>query len=84
MQKCSGEIHADKRNAVRIQLAVALIAFLLLRMAHGLQNNVQNLLTFTRLAANNLMHRRPIDRLLETPPPILINRRQLSLNLCQS
>jgi transposase len=71
-------------NAVCIQLAVALIAFLLLRMAHGLQNNVQNLLTFTRLAANNLMHRRPIDRLLETPPPILINRRQLSLNLCQS
>jgi IS4 transposase len=56
-------------NAVRIQIAVALIAFLLLRMAHGLQNSVQDLLTFTRLAANNLMHRR-IDRLLHHHRPV--------------
>jgi hypothetical protein len=70
-------------NAVRIQLAVALIAFLLLRTAHSLQSSVQGLLAFTRLVANNLMHRRPIDRLLDPPPPILIDRRQLSLNLCQ-
>jgi transposase len=70
-------------NAVRIQIAVALIAFLLLRMAHGLQSSVQSLLAFTRLVANNLMHRRPIDRLLH-PPPILTDRRQLSLNLCQT
>ena len=71
-------------NAVRIQIAVALIAFLLLRMAHSLQNSVPSLLTFTRLVANNLMHRRPIDRLLEPPPPIIKDRRQLSLNLCQT
>jgi hypothetical protein len=71
-------------NAVRIQIAVALIAYLLLRMAHGLQNSVQSLLAFTRLVANNLMHRRPIDRLLDPPPPILTDRRQLSLSLCQN
>lgn len=71
-------------NAVRIQIAVALIAFLLLRMAHSLQNSVPSLLTFTRLVANNLMHRRPIDHLLEPPPPIIKDQRQLSLNLCQT
>jgi Transposase DDE domain/Domain of unknown function (DUF4372) len=71
-------------NAVRIHIAVALIAFLLLRMAHSLQNSIQSLLTFTRLVANNLMHRRPIDQLLEPPPPLITDQRQLSLNLCQT
>ncbi len=71
-------------NAVRIQIAVALIAFLLLRAAHGLQNSVQSLLAFTRLVTNNLMHRRPIDRLLDPPPPILTDQRQLRLTLCQT
>ena len=70
-------------NAVQIQIAIALIAFLLLRAAHAIQNSVQSLLTFTRLIANNLMHRRPLDRLLEQPPPSIQNARQLSLNLCQ-
>lgn len=71
-------------NAVRIQIAVALLTFLLLRMAHGLQNSVQSLLIFTRLIAVNLMHRRPIDCLLDPPPPFLKDQRQLSLNLCQT
>ncbi len=71
-------------NAVRIQIAIALIAFLLLRMAHSLQNSVHGLLAFTRLVANNLMHRRRIDRLLDLQPPNLTDRRQLSLNLCQT
>ena len=71
-------------NAVRIQIAVALIAFLLLRMAHRLQTGVQSLLAFTRLVAANLMHRRPIDRLLDPPPPILKDQRQFTLNLCQT
>lgn len=70
-------------NAVRIQIAVALIAFLLLRMAHALQNSVQSLLAFTRLVAANLMHRRAINRLLEPPPPPIKDQRQLSLNICQ-
>jgi hypothetical protein len=31
-----------------------------------------------------LMHRRPLDRLLEQPPPIINDLRQLSLSLCQT
>ena len=34
-------------NAVRIQIAVALIAYVLLRMAHAAQNSVESLLTFS-------------------------------------
>ena len=71
-------------NAVRIQIAVALIIFLLLRMAHATQNSVQNLLAFTRLVADNLMQRRPINALLDPPPPLIKDQRQLSLNLCQT
>jgi hypothetical protein len=70
-------------NAVRIQVAVALIAFLLLRLAHSTQRAVHSLLTFVRLVRANLMHRRPLDRLLLPPPPIIRNQRQLSLELCQ-
>jgi IS4 transposase len=70
-------------NAVRIQIAVALITFLLLRLAHATQRTVQSLLTFTRLVRANLMHRRPIDRLLEPPPPLIKDQRQWSFNLCQ-
>jgi IS4 transposase len=70
-------------NAVRIQIAVALIAFLLLRLAHAAQRAVHGLLAFARLVRANLMHRRPIDRLLDPPPPLQQNQRQLSLNLCQ-
>jgi transposase len=71
-------------NAVRIQLAIALIAYLLLRMAHTLQASVKSLLVFTRLLASNLMHRRPIERLLDPPPPTIKDQRQLSLTLCQT
>lgn len=71
-------------NAVRIQIAVALVAFLLLRAAHSLQNSVPSLLAFTRLVANNLMHRRRIDHLLDPPPPETEYLHQLSLNLCQT
>ena len=71
-------------NAVRIQIAIALIAFLLLRAAHAAQNAVPSLLTFTRLIAQNLMHRRSIHQLLEPPPPIVKDLRQLSLSLCQT
>lgn len=68
-------------NAVRIQIAVALIAFLLLRLAHAAQTSVHNLLTFTRLLAHNLMHRRRIDRLIDPPTPITKNPHQLSFGL---
>jgi hypothetical protein len=69
-------------NAVRIQIAVALIAFLLLRLAHAAQNVIPGLLAFARLVRANLMHKRPLDRLLEPPPPLQHNSRQLSFNLC--
>ncbi len=52
-------------NAVRIQIAVALIAFLLLRLARKAQQAVQSPLAFARLVKANLMHRKRIDRLLE-------------------
>jgi IS4 transposase len=68
-------------NAVRIQIAVALIAFLILRMAAALQNRVRSPLEFARLVRANLMHRRPIDRLLGPEQPVPINANQLSLGL---
>jgi hypothetical protein len=70
-------------NAVRIQIAIALIVFLLLRMAHASQTSVKTLLAFTRLVSENLMHRRPLDRLLEPLQPLLKDKRQLSFQLCQ-
>ncbi len=66
-------------NAVRIQIAVALIAFLLLRLAQAAQQTVQSPLAFARLVRANLMHRRRIDRLLQTDPPPPTNPDQLLL-----
>ena len=68
-------------NAVRIQIAVALIAFLILRMAQLAQKAVRSPLEFARLVRTNVMHRRPIDRLLEPLQPIPINSNQLKLGL---
>jgi len=76
--------YGTSENAIRIQIAVALIAFLLLRMAHGLQNSIQSLLTFARLVSQNLMHRRSIQHLLDPPPPAGEDLRQLSLSLCKT
>jgi len=66
-------------NAVRIQVAVALIAFLLLRLAQATQSAVQSPLAFTRLVRANLMHRRRIDRLIGPAPPPPLNTNQLVL-----
>jgi IS4 transposase len=68
-------------NAVRIQIAVALIAFLLLRLAQAAQKVVHRPLDFARLVRANLMQRRRIDQLLEPPPPISTNPNQLSFGL---
>ena len=69
-------------NAVRIQIAIALIAFLILRLAQAAQKTVHSPLAFARLVRTNLMHRRPLTQLLspEQPPPI--NPNQLKLALC--
>ncbi len=68
-------------NAVRIQIAVALIAFLILRMAAALQKAARSFLEFARLARTNLMHRRPLDRLLNAEQPLQTSPNQLSLGL---
>jgi len=68
-------------NAVRIQIAVALVAFLILRMAQQVQNIIHSPLQFARLVRANLMHRRPIDRLLEPLQPLQLNPNQLSFGL---
>jgi IS4 transposase len=63
-------------NAIRVQIAVALIAYLLLRLAHAAQTTVDSLLTFTRLVRTNLMHLRSIHALTTAAPP----RRPPNLN----
>jgi hypothetical protein len=66
-------------NAVRIQIAVALIAFLLLRLAQEAQKAIQGPLAFARLVRANLMHKRRIDRLIEDDPEPTANPNQLVL-----
>jgi len=68
-------------NAVRIQIAIALIAFLILRMAQMAQKAVHSPLVFARLVRANLMHRRPVNGLLEPLQPIPINPNQLKFRL---
>ena len=66
-------------NAVRIQIAVALIAFLLLRLAQAVHRIVDSPLAFARLVRANLMHRRRIDRLLQPDQVPQPNPAQLPL-----
>jgi Transposase DDE domain/Domain of unknown function (DUF4372) len=56
-------------TAVRIQITVALVAFLLLRLAHDTYQIVKSPLAFARLIKTNLMHRRAIAELLKPSPP---------------
>jgi len=57
-------------NAVRTQIVVALIAFLLLRLAHEAHKEiVSSPLAFARLIQATLMERRSIADLLQTPSP---------------
>jgi len=68
-------------NAVRIQIAVSLIAFLLLRLAQAAQCTVTSPLAFARLVRANLMHRRSLDRLHRPHSPPLPNQNQMVLKL---
>jgi IS4 transposase len=70
------------QNAVLIQIAVALIAYLLLRMAHAAQSSVGSLLTFARLVRVNLMHLRSIRDLDRPPPRKTLDPNQQELVLC--
>ena len=67
-------------NAVRTQIAAALIAYLLLRMAHAAQRTVASILTFARLVRVNLMHFRAFTD-LAAPTPISTPPGQMSLQL---
>ncbi|SEH33388.1 transposase, partial [Magnetospirillum fulvum] len=69
----------NSENAVRIQIAVALIAFLLLRMAQATQKTIQSPLAFARLVRANLMHRKRIDRLIGGDPQPRIDPNQMVL-----
>jgi hypothetical protein len=64
-----GHFLGTSENAVRIQITVALIAFLLLRLAHDANRIVTSPLAFARLLRTNLMHRRAITELLQAAPP---------------
>ena len=66
-------------NAVRIQIAVALITFLLLRLAQATQKTIKSPLAFARLIRANLMHRRRIDRLLDAGPDEPADPKQMAL-----
>jgi Transposase DDE domain/Domain of unknown function (DUF4372) len=74
-----GRFLGTSENAVKIQVAVALIAFLLLRLAQAAQHTITSPLAFARLVRTNLMHRRRLDRLLDPDPPPVFNPRQLAL-----
>jgi hypothetical protein len=58
---------------------VALIAFLLLRLAQAAQSAIQTPLAFARLVRTNLMHRRRLDRLLNLAPDPQPDAAQLAL-----
>jgi hypothetical protein len=69
-------------NAVRIQLTVALIAYLLLRIAHAAQTVVPGMLAFTQLVRANLMQPKMIHNLASSvPPPPRTTTAQLNLEL---
>ena len=71
-------------NAVRIQIFVALIAYLLLRGAQATQSAVSQPLAFARLVRLNLMHRRSLDALKSPPKSPPIDQRQMNLILAPS
>ena len=54
-------------NAVRIQIAAALIAFLVLRLAQQTQTAIHSPLAFARLVKTNLLHVRCVTQLLRPP-----------------
>lgn len=77
-----GHFLGRSENAVRIQIACALIAYLLLRLANQAAGPIESPLAFARLVRANLMHRRPLDRLLGPLPDLTRDPRQLPLDLC--
>ena len=71
-------------NAVRIQIAVALIAFLLLRAAQAASSTLESPLAFVRLIRANLMHRRNINSLLEPKTQKPPDNQQFTFNFVRT
>jgi hypothetical protein len=71
----------QSENAVRIQIAVALIAYILLRLAKDAVKIIDSALAFARLVRANIMHRRDLDKLLKPPEKTPATTNQLALNL---
>jgi hypothetical protein len=70
-------------NAVRIHIAIAMIAFLLIHIAHTARAAGERLTEFARLVSANLMHRKRLDQLRHgsrpTDPMPAQNNRQMAL-----
>ena len=66
-------------NAVRTQIAVALIAFLLMQLLRKITPGSPSLLETARLLRANLMHRKNLTRLRQSKPPPTEDSQQLSL-----
>jgi hypothetical protein len=66
-------------NAVRIQVAVALIAFLLLELLRAATKANHGFLEISRLVRTNLMHLREVTSLKLTKPPPQRDTRQLTI-----
>jgi hypothetical protein len=67
-------------NAVRIQIAVALIAYLLLRALQKISQETRGFLELVRLVRVNLMHRKDPTRLRKPPPPPPLDSSQFQLS----
>jgi IS4 transposase len=67
-------------NAVRIQIAVALIGFLLLRMLQQISKVPHGFLKLIQLVRSNLMHRKDSTRLGPSLAPPPLDSRQLALD----
>jgi Transposase DDE domain/Domain of unknown function (DUF4372) len=67
-------------NAVRIQIAAALITFLLLHLLQKMTQAKHGFLELVRLVRANLMHRKDMTRLRQSQAPPPIDSRQLTLD----
>jgi IS4 transposase len=67
-------------NAVRTQIAVALIAFVILHLLQQMTKQTHGFLELVRLVRTNLMHRKDFTRLrqIQRPPPL--DSRQFTFN----
>ena len=70
-------------NAVKTQIYIALIAFLILRAAHRAQSSIPRPQAFARLVRLNIMQRRALNALKKPPDQILKNQNQMTLDLAK-